>query len=156
MGGLPRNSPAAKRRRSEARQERRVALADKLRVWGHRDIFAGLLWLAAAKGYKRGWVSFKFKALFGAWPRPNAPVTAARPMDTDLEEWLAAQAKVKPVTTERVWAKISKLVSGIQLLQADCGLTGPDPADYEAYEVLERIERKLSARRQNATEVDVS
>ena len=86
---IPSSSRQGRAIRNAARRNARVALVERLRARAPREVYAGLLWIAGVKGYKRGWIAWKFKELFGGWPRPSVPVTAARPLDTDLEEWVA-------------------------------------------------------------------
>ena len=52
-----------------------------------RQTYAGLLWVAESKGYKHGWVSHKFRAIFGKWPRPQSKVEPVVP-SRELREWL--------------------------------------------------------------------
>ena len=61
----------------------------------HRT-YAGLKWYAEQKGYKPGWASMKFKAIFGRWPNGEASEGAAAPSE-ELMRWVkrgnAAYAK---------------------------------------------------------------
>lgn len=52
-----------------------------------RETYAGLLWEAARKGYKHGWVCHKFREIFGKWPRPKSKVEPTPP-DSHLREFL--------------------------------------------------------------------
>jgi hypothetical protein len=56
-----------------------------------RETYAGLLWIAANKGYKHGWVCWKFRAIFGKWPRPQSKVEAVPP-NNELREWIGIMA----------------------------------------------------------------
>ena len=52
-----------------------------------RSVYAGLLWIAKKKGYASGWVSHKYREIFGVWPvglRFTAPECPAY----DLEDFV--------------------------------------------------------------------
>jgi len=53
------------------------------------EAYAGLLWYAQSKGYKRGWAGNKFRDLFGKWPdglwpQPKEP-------EMGLVKWIRSQ-----------------------------------------------------------------
>jgi len=55
-----------------------------------RRTLSGLLWFANARGYKPGWASVKFKALFGKWPDREKGVDAEAPVG-GLMNWVTRE-----------------------------------------------------------------
>lgn len=62
---------------------------DKFTMEQKRAFYAGLLWYAESKGYKKGWVAHKYQEKFGAWPRLGE-VTPCDP-DAMVLNWLKSR-----------------------------------------------------------------
>lgn len=96
---LPSTCLEARKLKREWRKKHRAELVQALKDAGPRTVYAGLLGLQQEKKYKRGWVAWCFKELFGGWPRPQSRVEAAEPSD-ELLEWYylrpKGRRKVKP------------------------------------------------------------
>ncbi len=79
----------------------------------HRT-YAGLKWYAQNKGYKSGWASMKFKAIFGRWPNGEAKEEAAAPGE-GLMRWIKKQnanyAKERRKNGD-VYSRVSARVGG--------------------------------------------
>jgi hypothetical protein len=79
----------------------------KLQASAPREAYSGLLYVAADKGYKRGWVAQKFRTIFGKWPKPLTPVEPAEPSH-DLREWLGLERRRFRARMKRQESKASK------------------------------------------------
>lgn len=55
-----------------------------------QHVYSQLLFVAQKRGYSRGWVSHKYRAMFDVWPRGMSDVPAT-PSD-HLLNWLKSQA----------------------------------------------------------------
>jgi len=64
----------------------------KVKQSDYRTTFTGLLWERARRGYRYGWVCYKFREIFGGWPRPRAKYPPALP-EPILREYLSIMAK---------------------------------------------------------------
>jgi DNA repair protein RadD len=60
---------------------------------GDRISFYGeLLWIARERGHKPGWVGFKFKERFGAWPNdPRVRSATPRPPSLKTKNWIVSR-----------------------------------------------------------------
>jgi hypothetical protein len=66
-----------------------------------RVVYAGLLHEAARRGYRPGWVSVNFRAIYGGWPAPGDPVIPEPPcealivwLNKQRDKWAAEQLRV--------------------------------------------------------------
>lgn len=57
-----------------------------------REVWAGLLWVSQQKNYKTGWARWKFREIFGGWPKPQSEI-APTPPPHELVEWLGRQVR---------------------------------------------------------------
>lgn len=64
------------------RRRRKVTNVEK------QEVYAGLLWIQRARGYKRGWVFYKYQAIFGVEPRGMSMVQPKEPDGFNLEGWI--------------------------------------------------------------------
>jgi hypothetical protein len=76
------------------RQWRQDRLLLRLHQAGQRDVYAGLLAYAKAKGWKPGWAYFAFLEIFGAEPRPQDRRAEPKTLpDFLIEEWAARRKR---------------------------------------------------------------
>ena len=62
------------------------SIADKISFHGE------LLWIARERGHKPGWVGFKFKERFGAWPNdPRVRSAIPRPPSLKTKNWIVSR-----------------------------------------------------------------
>ena len=74
------------------RERRRDQILLQLHRAGQRDVYAGLLAFAKAKGWKPGWAFFAHLEIFGAEPRDRN--VEPRALDDFLiEQWVAGRRK---------------------------------------------------------------
>ena len=71
--------------------------ADKISFHGE------LLWIARERGHKPGWVGYKFKERFGAWPNdPRVRSAIARPPSLKTKNWIVSRQIAFAKARERV------------------------------------------------------
>ena len=73
------------------------SIADKISFHGE------LLWIARERGHKPGWVGFKFKERFGAWPNdPRVRSAIPRPPSLKTKNWIISRQIAFAKARERV------------------------------------------------------